>query len=438
MNSAMSEPYLTQSALENPDVTPASQDDTISQIALTSINSTRRRFGFLTWPRFSPEFTVPNLFGVSTYCTRRRFGFLRWLLSSPEFTVPNLFGVSITRRLLPLCLVLVFLHPSLLAQESDKSFFSRLYQKEVQAIDIELELDLKVYLKNKKKEEYQEGKISFVNPKTQEKEEWDVELRPRGNMRRRISYIPPIKLKLSKKSLKAQGLEKFNKIKMVSQFRSGKMAGQYVLKEFHAYRMYNLISPYSFRVQLIRLTLRDNSAKKRLIKYYGFLIEPEKEMAARLGGVMVEREKMRTGFLEEKEFHRMSLFQYMIGNTDWSVGNSHNLKFIKVPEFSKIVPVPYDFDYAGLVNTVYAAPHHSLPIKKVTERLYRGNTFTEQDMEEILPVFEEKAGDLVQLLETCAYLDRRSKKHTVAYLQSFFKESTRRKSLLYVLQKRGY
>ena len=176
---------------------------------------------------------------------------------------------ELPQRFFPFYLILFLLLPiSILAQEDDaekESFFSRLYQENVQAIDVELQLDLKVFLKNKKKEEYQEGKISFLNPKTQEIEEWDVELRPRGNMRRKISYIPPIKLKLSKKNLKSKGLENFNKIKMVAQFRGGPVAEQYVIKEFHAYKMYNMISPYSFRVQLINLTLRDQSAKKRVV-----------------------------------------------------------------------------------------------------------------------------------------------------------------------------
>lgn len=345
---------------------------------------------------------------------------------------------QLTQLIFSLCFILLLVQNPLLAQENKESFFSRLYQEEIKAIDVELELDLKVFLKNKKGEEYQEGKISFVNPNTQEEELWDVELRPRGNMRRRISYIPPIKLKLSKKNLKAQGLEKFNKIKLVAQYRGGGMAEQYVIKEFHAYKMYNLVSPYSFRVQLIRLTLRDISAKKRIIQYYGFLIEPEDEMAARLGGVPVEREKVRTSFFVKKEYHRMSLFQYMIGNTDWSVGNSHNIKLLKVPELDRLVPIPYDFDYAGLVNAVYATPFHTLPIKRVTDRLYRGNTFTKEDMEEIIPQFESRAGDLIQLLETCEYLDQRNKKHTVEYMRSFFKECKRRKSFAYVLQKYGY
>ncbi len=342
------------------------------------------------------------------------------------------------KLLFTFAIVITIVLPTLSAQDTTQTFFSGLYSEEVKPIEMELQLDLKVFLENKNKEEYQEGKLTYVDPISQKEVSWEVELRPRGNMRRSISYIPPIKLKLSKKSLVKQGLEKYNKIKMVAQYRSGLMAEQYVLKEFHAYRMYNQISPYSFRVQLIKLKLRDLSAKKRVIDYWGFLIEPEEELAQRLGGVMVEREKVRTSFLVEKEFHRMSLFQYMIGNTDWSVGNSHNLKLLKVPAFSRLVPIPYDFDYAGLVNAVYATPFHTLPIKRVTDRLYRGNTFSEADIEEILPQFKDKASELIQIVETCPYLDQRNRKFTVNYLRDFFKECKRTKSMAYVLQKRGY
>lgn len=335
-------------------------------------------------------------------------------------------------------IVITLVLPTLSAQDTTETFFNRLYKEEVKPIEMELQLDLKVFLKNKNKEEYQEGELTYLDPISQEEVSWNVELRPRGNMRRQISYIPPIKLKLSKKSLAKEGLEKYNKIKMVAQYRSGILAEQYVLKEFHAYRMYNQISPYSFRVQLIKLKLRDSSAKKRVIDYWGFLIEPEEEFAKRMGGVMVEREKVRTSFLIEKEFHRMSLFQYMIGNTDWSVGNSHNLKLLKVPELTRLVPVPYDFDYAGLVNAVYATPFHTLPIKRVTDRLYRGNTFTMDDINEILPQFEEKAPDIIQIVDTCPYLDQRNRKFTVNYLRDFFKECKRRKGMAYVLQKKGY
>lgn len=344
----------------------------------------------------------------------------------------------VPKLLFLICIASTFVLPKLSAQDTTETFFNRLYTEEVQPIEMELQLDLKVFLKNKNKEEYQEGKLTYIDPISKEEVSWDVELRPRGNMRRQISYIPPIKLKLSKKSLVKEGLRKYNKLKMVAQYRSGSLAEQYVIKEFHAYRMYNQISPYSFRVQLIKLKLRDLSAKKRVIDYWGFLIEPEEEFAQRMGGVMVEREKVRTSFLVEKEFHRMSLFQYMIGNTDWSVGNSHNLKLIKVPEFSRLVPVPYDFDYAGLVNAVYATPFHTLPIKRVTDRLYRGNTFSKADIEEIVPQFKDKASDIIQIIETCAYLDPRNRKFALNYLRDFFKECKRHKGMGYVLQKRGY
>ncbi|MEZ5039606.1 MAG: hypothetical protein R2828_06930 [Saprospiraceae bacterium] len=324
------------------------------------------------------------------------------------------------------------------AQNTDPSFFSQLYSEEVKPLEAELSLDMKTFLKNKNKEEYQEGRLSYLDPTTNEKRSWEVELRPRGNMRKSISYIPPIMIKFKKDALKKEGLSNFNKLKLVAQYRSGILAEQYVLKEFHAYRLYNQLSPYSFRVQLIRLTLTDLGGKKKPIKYWGFLIEPEEEMAERLNGVIVEREKARTSFLEEKEYKRMCLFEYMIGNTDWAIGNSHNIKFLKVPALDKLVPVPYDFDYAGMVNASYAAPFHTLPIKRVTERLYRGETFSEEDMNEFLPPFEEKHDKLVQLLQSCPYMDSRNKRYTTQYIESFFQECKNKKSMAYALRKVDY
>ena len=62
----------------------------------------------------------------------------------------------------------------------------------------------------------------------------------------------------------------------------------------------------------------------------------------------------------------------MIGNTDWSVGNSHNLQVLQLPEYDKGVPIPYDFDYSGFVGTNYAIPRSTLPIESVEERYFSG------------------------------------------------------------------
>lgn len=76
---------------------------------------------------------------------------------------------------------------------------------------------------------------------------------------------------------------------------------------------------------------------------------------------------------------RFMLFQYLIGNTDWDVlagpgpdACCHNVRVIGSEEPRVRIPVPYDFDSAGLVDAEYAAPHAKLPIRSVTQRLFRG------------------------------------------------------------------
>ena len=62
---------------------------------------------------------------------------------------------------------------------------------------------------------------------------------------------------------------------------------------------------------------------------------------------------------------RVALFEYMIGNLDWSVPVRHNIKLIVPKEDSNAIafPVPYDFDYSGLVKTDYAIPPPELELR---------------------------------------------------------------------------
>jgi len=120
---------------------------------------------------------------------------------------------------------------------------------------------------------------------------------------------------------------------------------------------------------------------------------------------------------------RVAVFNYMIGNTDWSVPLQHNVKIVKSLEVpsDKGIPIAYDFDYSGLVNTVYSAPHEELPIKNVTERYYLGLCFNE---EEIKPVVDEFLGMQEQILGTIndfEYLSKGDKKQVEAYVTSFFR-----------------
>jgi hypothetical protein len=83
------------------------------------------------------------------------------------------------------------------------------------------------------------------------------------------------------------------------------------------------------------------------------------------------------------------MFEYFIGNTDWSISGLHNIALLQ-DSTASVVPVAFDFDWTGAVGANYAFPDKSLPIHSVTDRLYRGNCPTPAQLKAVLDRFREK------------------------------------------------
>jgi hypothetical protein len=145
---------------------------------------------------------------------------------------------------------------------------------------------------------------------------------------------------------------------------------EYVIREWLAYRIYNLVTPQSFRARLVTIELNDTKKKKITPPFYGMLLEEEQQMAKRNQDVLIKRE-VRPEQTEPAAFIKMAVFQYLIGNTDWSV-QYQNTKLIAADSNAVPVAVPYDFDQSGVVNTPYAKPAEELQMNSVRERRYRG------------------------------------------------------------------
>ena len=101
------------------------------------------------------------------------------------------------------------------------------------------------------------------------------------------------------------------------------------------------------------------------------LLEDENKMAKRNGGISITR-KMRPNQTEPNTFLTMAVFQYLIGNTDWSVQYMQNIKLVAADSIAVPVAVAYDFDHSGMVNAPYAKPAEELRMSSVRERRYRG------------------------------------------------------------------
>ena len=246
-----------------------------------------------------------------------------------------------------------------------------------------------------------------------------VEAKTRGNFRKlkENCYYPPILLQFPKgDALKTSIFKKDKKLKLVMPCRGD----QYIIYEWLVYRLYNLITPKSFRARLVSVKLDDSKSKKGAAPFYGLLLEGEKQMAERNGTIPVKR-KLRPEQTETSSFLTMAVFEYLIGNTDWSVQYLQNIKLISVDSGSVPTTVPYDFDMSGIVNTPYARPAEELNMKSVSERRYRG--YCIQDMkrfDKAIELFNERKNNIYSMYTNCPLLDVKYLKSTIKFLDEFY------------------
>lgn len=249
-----------------------------------------------------------------------------------------------------------------------------------------------------------------------------IKIKPRGEFRKSYCIFPPFEIKFKKSDDDHIFTKESNKLKLVTHCKNPGIYEQYVLKEYLCYRMYNLLTDYSFRVRLLEIHYIDNAGKKKPIIRNGFIVESNKNLATRIDAYPVKINGINLFQTDDEVAHTMTVFQYMIGNTDWAVPVLHNIKLYKLkdPEKFKPITVTYDFDYAGMVNADYAIPDERLGIKSVRERIYRGFCIPEKDMMEIIEPFKQKKESFYALVNNFDLLDKYHKSEMVEYLDEFY------------------
>ncbi|MEE4115369.1 MAG: hypothetical protein V2I37_04325 [Marinilabiliaceae bacterium] len=286
---------------------------------------------------------------------------------------------------------------------------------------ITLKYDIREFLKGKYSDDYTDAELIFhINDTISISN--SVRIRPRGNNRREVCTFPPIYINI-KKSVPDSGYPgNMEKIKFVTHCIPSDSGNDCVLREYLIYKMYNLISPFSFRVRLARVRYIDTGRKDRESIRWGFFIEPEEMLAERLEAVSLDIDHIDYNYTDPESTDIMSMFQYIIGNADYSIQTRQNIKLIKPlnDALSMPIPVPYDFDYSGFVDAYYAIPGDKLGIATVKERYFLGPCRTEERYKEIFSYFFELKDELYSLIESFEYLDKRDKKIALGYLDEFF------------------
>jgi hypothetical protein len=249
----------------------------------------------------------------------------------------------------------------------------------------------------------------------------DLPIRTRGQVRRSydICEFAPLRLEFPKDQMKGTVFDGQNAIKLGVHCRNVKEFEQYVLREYAAYKIFNLLSPNSFRVRLARVTYIDTAGNKNLGTKYGLLIEDDSDVAKRMEGRIVTQRELLSR-LDKDAFTLVTLFEYMIGNLDMSLAAQHNFKLVQLPNLA-VFPIPYDFDYSGLVDASYALPPAGLHITTVRDRVYRGPCRTLPELETLFAQFRAIKPELPKVYDAIPDFDPSAKRKALAYLDQFYR-----------------
>lgn len=296
--------------------------------------------------------------------------------------------------------------------------------EEEDPMKITLTLDLKQYQKEKFKGEYMQVHFlyEFNDTLVLEKE---MRLKARGAFRRSHCSMAPFWLNIRKADVENVHLQDVKRFKVVTNCQGSKAYNEYVLKEYLAYKIYNIISPVSFRVRLIRMTYVDTGRKNKVTEGWAFLIEPEEMLAERAGGIVVKKDDLATQLMKPVDMDLAAMFMYMIGNCDYSITGRHNMKILGMPGFGSegYTPVPYDFDYSGLVDAVYAVPGENLGINSVRERYYLGPCRDNEAYMAAIEHINQYREEILQMVNDFEYLDQKHKENLISYLEDYFTEA---------------
>lgn len=298
-------------------------------------------------------------------------------------------------------------------------------------LEISLRFDISRFKRIKSEEEYLDAVLTYFVNATDSVSK-NIRVRARGNIRRTaICDFPPMMLNFKMQDSVGDKFTGINKLKIVPYCKLG--YEQYILKEYIAYRLYNVLTDNSFRVRLFKINYINTARNQKPLTQFGFAIEPVNLLENRINLEEIKFKGTTQRNINPTMLDRTAIFNYMIGNTDWSVPIMHNVKlFAAAPPApaTEIQIVPYDFDYSGLVNADYAVPFESLPVKTVRERLYMAVCRSEETFTEAIREFIEKKDDFYKVIYDFPYLTPRTKKDMITFLDGFYSGIDKRNSLV--------
>ncbi|MGA0603416.1 hypothetical protein ACO2Q3_22095 [Caulobacter sp. KR2-114] len=267
-------------------------------------------------------------------------------------------------------------------------------------------------------------------------EHFAIQLSGRGKTRRTGGYckFPPLLLTFDKAAVKGTLFKHQHKLKLVTYCRDADDYEQRIVLEYLAYRLYNLVTPQSFRVRAAEVTYRNADGSGAPVKRFGFLIEDLNDVADRNDRDKLDAatHQVSASRLDARAAGRAALLEYMLGNLDWDflagpagANCCHNSHYIAAhgavaANATGVVPVPYDFDYSGFVDSPYADAPEGIPVARLTDRYYRGYCVSTPEMAAVADEFRAQRAAMTALIQTEPRLNAAFRGKALSFMDRFF------------------
>ncbi len=270
---------------------------------------------------------------------------------------------------------------------------------------------------------WRDATITYTPPGATTPEVLPLKLKTHGIWRLNHCDFPPIRLDFSKDNTKKTIFAGLDKPKLTNFCRDDDGYEQYVLQELQAWRIYWTLTHDTHASRALRITYVDSATGKPLTTRYAFINEDPARMAARLGGKILDIKGAGPDDMQPGPMVMTGVFEYMIGNTDFSMSALHNIELFTRTDGTDPIPVARDFDFAGIVNTRYATPNEQLHIRTVRDRIYRGYCAPDSIYPKIFALFDAKKEAIYALYhdQIGALLKPKIVEETTKYLDEFYK-----------------
>ncbi len=324
-----------------------------------------------------------------------------------------------------LIVVLAAAFPAVSAEEKPKKVAPLFSSNE--PLEVTIRAPFSTIMKERSSEEDLPATLTYTDA-TEGEVTVDVGIRTRGRFRRqhKVCSFAPLRLNFRKSEVKNTVFAKSDKLKLVTHCRSNKRYGQAVLSEYLAYRIFNAVTDYSFRVRPLNVRYVDTEGKEKDLESFAFVIEHRDQLGKRIGMKPNESAETEIRFLDGAHTNLGSVFQYAIGNTDFSPIRAapgepccHNNMLFGDTK-GEILVIPYDFDMSGIVNAPHAAPNPRFKLRSVTERLYRGRCANNEHVEASAKAFAEHKADIYATFSEVPEASSQTLRRIRRFLDDFF------------------